>query len=191
MSRPLQTDLFQSDQALRAQMPDVRYVEGMVARPQPWFASLQSSLAWNPRYQSRLTASFGVTCGGQDGQRVNRRLPEFLQPLTDLVTRHFGFEPNNCLANYYPDGDHYIGFHSDQDTEQSRRTGVAILSLGSVREMVLRRIDHHRERYYYPLQPGSGFYMDDLLQKTWQHGMPRQPGRGPRISLSFRKIVPD
>ena len=70
-------------------------------------------------------------------------------------------------------------------------TGVAIFSLGAVREMVLRKIDNSQLRFAYALEPGSAFYMSDQIQSEWQHGIPKQRGCGPRISLSFRSLRPE
>ena len=116
-------------------------------------------------------------------------MPEFLLPLCQQIDGLFGYSPNNCLVNYYPDGNHYISFHSDQDTEMKAQTGVTIVSLGAVRTMVLRSIENPRARFYYPLQPGSAFFMEDALQAHWQHGVPKEAGKGPRISLSFRSLI--
>lgn len=189
MSYPLQSDLFSDDDSLLATLPDVAYQPDLVTEPEHWFFDLQSNLDWNPRYQSRLTASFGVGYRDDRGSRIDRDLPDFLMPLIARVSNRFGYVPNNCLVNFYPDGDHYISFHSDHDTDMAVGSGVTILSLGAVREMVLRRIDDQRDRYYYPLQPGSALFMSDASQKIWQHGIPRQRGCGPRISLSFRRIT--
>ena len=122
----------------------------------------------------------------REGTRRDRPMARFLLPLCEIVSARFGYFPNNCLVNYYPDGNHYISFHSDQDMEMKNRTGVTIVSLGSVRTMTLRRIDDPAIRRYYPLQPGSAFFMEDDVQKEWQHGVLKKAGAGSRISLSFR-----
>ena len=115
-------------------------------------------------------------------------MPAFLAPLCESIERAFGFYPNNCLVNSYPTGNHYISFHSDQNMEMKDQTGVAIVSLGAVREITFRKIEDHREKHYYVLQPGSAMFMTDNMQTEWQHGILKQSGAGHRISLSFRAL---
>ena len=186
----LQQSLYTADAG--SQEPDLTYVSEFVKNQEHWFEKLRSNLDWNNQYQSRKYHSFGVRYNSQSGENHVGVLPKFLTPVCDRIEQVFGYYPNNCLANYYPDGDHYISFHSDQDMDMTEHSGVTIVSLGAVRNMVLRRIDSHQSRFYYPLEPGSAFYMRDRIQKDWQHGVLKQAGAGPRISLSFRRLqVPE
>ena len=109
--------------------------------------------------------------------------------LCDLIQSRFGYRPNSCLINNYPNGDHYISYHSDRDMEMNEHTGVTILSLGTVREMAFRNMADPSVKHYYALQPGSAIYMDDIVQTEWQHGIPKTTTSGTRISLSFRSLI--
>ncbi|MYB34229.1 MAG: alpha-ketoglutarate-dependent dioxygenase AlkB [Gammaproteobacteria bacterium] len=167
----------------------IREIEDFLENPDGWFERFATGLAWNRRMRSRHTFTFGHVYDPGHGLRFIRNMPGYLEPLLEKMHRVFGFFPNNCLANYYPDGTHYIGFHSDQGEEMKSGAGVAIVSLGAVRTMVIRRIDNPDNKFFYPLKPGSVIYMKDEIQKTWEHGIPKQAGKGPRISLSFRHLV--
>ena len=164
------------------------YSKDFILNPEKWFNHLQAHTAWNHQYQSRKTATFGVTYNYRKGTLKRRPMPEFLQKLCRKIESEFNYLPNNCLINYYPSGDHYISFHSDQDMDMKAQSGVTIVSLGAIRNMVLRQISSNQNRHYYPLQPGSAFFMPDQLQKEWQHGVLKEAGAGPRISLSFRAL---
>ena len=116
-------------------------------------------------------------------------MPGFVLPVIDAVATRFGFLPNNCVANRYRNGDNTIGFHCDEGMLMRKGSGVVIMSLGHTRHIVLRRISRPKIRFHYALEPGSAFHMSDELQSEWQHGIVREPGAGPRISLSFRCLA--
>jgi len=173
--------------------PQIDYRERWLTGQKSLFEKMRDTLTWNTRFRSRATVSFGVSYTKAAGFTRKRPFPDYLQDIANQIEADLGYLPNNCLANYYPTGDHYISFHSDQDMDMQAHSGVAIVSLGSTRQMELRKIDNHRLRYAYPLAPGSLFYMEDALQKDWQHGILTQKNSGARISLSFRalKEAPD
>ena len=168
--------------------PAVQIVDSLIASHELLFQWLADNIEWTTRFKSRNSRSFGVSYHSGNGPRRDRALPAFLHTTASAIHDSFGFMPNNCLINDYPSGDNYISFHSDQDMEMNDHTGVVIVSFGEVREMVLRNIKEPGQRYHYPLPPGSGFYMTDALQQQWQHAIPKQPGRGRRISMSFRSL---
>ncbi len=185
---PRQQDLFSESNGAYPAPPDLRYFPDLISNSEQYFNYLLDTVNWNSQFKSRQTITFGESYNYRSGARRSRRMPPFLDPFRSAIKQNLDFSPNNCLVNYYPDGDHYISFHSDQDMEMKDDTGVAIISLGAVREMVLRRIDQPQVRFAYALEPGSAFFMSDHLQTEWQHGIPRQRGCGPRISLSFRSL---
>jgi alkylated DNA repair dioxygenase AlkB len=186
-----QINLFEKNGDETDPEPQVCYVPEFIGNHSIWFERLQSSLNWNCQYKSRKTATFGVSYNYKAGTKKVSAMPGFLEPVCEKIRIVFGYKPNNCLANYYPDGNHYISFHSDQDMEMKAQSGVTIVSLGAIRNMVLRSIQIPQLKYYYPLQPGSAFYMEDNLQKEWQHGVLKEAGAGARISLSFRSLIED
>jgi alkylated DNA repair dioxygenase AlkB len=100
-----------------------------------------------------------------------------------------GFVPNNCMLNFYEDGNSSMGFHSDSSEELEAGTGVAIVSLGSVRSLVFRSKADKAIEHDYPLQPGSLVGMTKEVQDHWLHAIPKIEGAGPRISLTFRSII--
>lgn len=189
MTTQLQYNLFQDQSDTRASEPGVKIVNNLVPDHQRWFAYLSESMHWKTGYKSRQYVTFGVSYNYKKGLKRNKAMPYWLLPICESVNNKFGFKPNNCLINNYPDGNHYISYHSDQDTEMKAQTGVAIISLGAIRQMSLRRIDNHSVRFHYPLTPGSALFMEDALQSEWQHGVLKQAGCGHRISLSFRCLI--
>ena len=112
-----------------------------------------------------------------------------LQPLCDRIARRLGFVPNNCLLNRYLDGESSMGFHSDSSQELADGSGVAIVSLGAERSIIFRAKADRALEFRYPLPAGGLLYMPQEIQSTWLHAIPKMPGAGERISLTFRAIV--
>lgn len=191
MAFQTQTSLFSREEEYPDTEPVVKYMPEFLEHHQDLFNYLQTTMSWNSRFKSRKTVTFGVAYNYKSGIKKVRDMPPFLDSICEQIRQRFKYTPNNCLVNYYPDGNHYISFHSDQDTEMKAQTGVCIISLGSLRNMAMRNIKNPRLRFYYPLQPGSVFFMEDAIQLEWQHGILREDAAGPRISLSFRSLISD
>ena len=103
---------------------------------------------------------------------------------------------NQSLVNWYQDGGHYIGFHSDDESQlaQSRRgeSLVFSISLGQEREFVLRpRKGTQGETVRLAMPTGCVVVMGGRCQKTHKHAVPKVAGAkgqrlGRRINLTFR-----
>ena len=100
-----------------------------------------------------------------------------------------GFKPNNCLVNYYLDGQAKMGYHSDQTDILEEGTGVVIVSLGTTRVIRYRSIVDKAIKNDIPLTPGSLLYMTSEMQKEWQHAIPKANTTEGRMSLTFRKLI--
>ena len=186
MLQSSQLDLFRIDEPIA---PEINHVDYFWAEHRDLFQFLLTNIQWDHKFQSRKTAMFGVSYGDDGDKYTFNHLPDFLIPLRDKIHECFGYQPNSCLINNYPSGGHYISYHSDKNMEMNQHTGVAIVSLGTMREMAFRKIQDPNVKCYYALQPGSALYMDDKVQASWQHGVPKTQRNGHRISLSFRSLV--
>ncbi|MBL8799058.1 MAG: alpha-ketoglutarate-dependent dioxygenase AlkB [Planctomycetia bacterium] len=96
---------------------------------------------------------------------------------------------NSLLLNLYRDGRDSIGLHTDAEPELGQNPVVASISLGAVREFVLKHIAT-RETLKYPLAHGSLLVMGGTSQHHWLHGVPKtKTVVGERINLTFRNIL--
>ena len=100
----------------------------------------------------------------------------------------FGFYPNNCLVNYYPNGDSTMGWHSDNTKGMEFGTGVAIFTIGGGREILFRDVLTHTDKFSVPLADNSLLYIANYTQLVYNHSIPKASTYLPRISLSFRKL---
>lgn len=145
--------------------------------------------------QPRLIAWFGDA-----GQRYSYSGIS-LEPLpwTDTLTKVRGVVQdlaherfNSVLLNYYRDHRDSMGFHSDDEKELGPTPVIASVSLGATRTFVLK----HKTRpelkpVRLELPSGSLLLMKGHTQKNWKHGIDKQSRPcGPRINLTFRRIIP-
>ena len=169
-------------------MNGIKYIERFIDQPETLFALLISTVKWDERMTARKTASFGKAYNySQIEYPYQAFLPE-LQQINEKLLATIGFEPNNCLVNYYLDGKSKMGYHSDQTDILETGTGIAIVSLGETRILKFREIANHDSSFSYELEPGSLIYMTQQIQKEWQHAIPASDTENSRISLTFRRI---
>ena len=152
------------------------------------FNQILAETHWDERMKARKTASFGIPYNYSQIQYAFQPFPDNLEIVRRKMKSVIGFEPNNCLMNFYPDGGSSMGFHSDTATGRQKGTGVAIISLGAQRNMVLQQKSNRDIETVIQLNPGSLIYLDDETQKNWLHAIPKADNAAARISLSFRAI---
>ncbi|MFN3650244.1 MAG: alpha-ketoglutarate-dependent dioxygenase AlkB family protein [Armatimonadota bacterium] len=169
--------------------PAVQLFEQFVEHPDELLAQLVAETEWDERMRARLTASFGVPYNYSGMSYPPVPMPPALTALCHCIEARVGYRPNNCLVNYYRTGDSTMGFHSDSIAELEPGTGVAVVSLGAERVLRFRQIADKSVQCDYSPPPGSLLYMPPEVQLAWKHGVPEQPGSGPRISLTFRQLA--
>jgi alkylated DNA repair dioxygenase AlkB len=92
-----------------------------------------------------------------------------------------------CL---YRDGRDSVAWHGDTTGRSARHdTMVAILSLGSPRNLMLRPRAGGHETLRFPLGHGDLIVMGGSCQRTWEHAVPKTAKPvGPRVSVQFRPV---
>jgi alkylated DNA repair dioxygenase AlkB len=168
----------------------VTFIEDFFPDSQALFEHYRFSIPWNENMISRKTACYGEPYDySEQMYDFQPLLPEMVQ-ISKEIQLKFGFEPNNCLLNYYENGQAKIGYHADTTTMLVPNTGIAVLSLGGTRTFRFRKIDEKDLKINYLLKEGSLIYMTYEMQSILQHGiMPENTEEG-RISLTFRKMIP-
>ncbi|AZC17782.1 MULTISPECIES: alpha-ketoglutarate-dependent dioxygenase AlkB [Pseudomonas] len=167
--------------------PDIDFVASFIPDPLALFEQLKASVSWDERMRARKTASFGLPYDYSQISYPAVPMPEMLERLCPAIEQLLGFRPNNCLLNFYPDGQSSMGFHSDANEQLVPGTGVVVISLGHARSMLFKH-KQSGQIHEYNLGAGSLLHMSDALQTQWLHAIPKAPGAGERISLSFRQL---
>jgi len=146
-----------------------------------------------PYLQPRLSAWHGDLSYSYSGIRLEP-LPwtAVLRQLRQRVESLTGRDFNTVLLNYYRDENDSMGMHSDDERELGNRPAIASLSLGEVRDLVLKhRFRKDLDTVKLPLTAGSLLLMQGDTQRYWRHGINKLRRRcGPRLNLTFRKIIP-
>ena len=170
-------------------MEGILFVENFIEKPNELFENLKMNVTWDERMTARKTASFGKA---YNYSQIEYPFQEFLTELKKInqkVSKIIGFEPNNCLINYYLDGKSKMGYHSDQIDILEPRTGIAIISVGAVRTLKFRNILNRELFESYELTEGSLIYMTQEVQEIWQHSIPESKTEAGRISITLRKMI--
>lgn len=165
----------------------ITFIEKFIENPETLFTHLQG-IAWDERMQARKTASFGIAYNYSQISYPETPLPNELQDVIQKMSAIVGFEPNNCLINYYLDGKSKMGFHSDQTDILFENTGIGIVSLGAERILRFRNIANPEIIIDFVLPSGSLIYMTQKVQSKWVHAIPKSDTDQGRMSLTFRKI---
>lgn len=97
---------------------------------------------------------------------------------------------NNCLINYYRDGDDYIGPHSDAENSLYENSPIITFTIGCKRRFKLSLKDRV-EGTNLDLNPENGtlIIMGGTTQKTHLHSLPKTKRcKTKRISITMRCI---
>ena len=138
--------------------------------------------------RARKTASFGAPYNYGQMNYPARDFPAQIAAMLPRLETKIGWMPNNCLVNYYADGDSTMGFHADATEILQDATGVAIVSLGDERALTFKNIADKSVKFEQPMPAGSLLLMSAQTQSAWLHGILKQSGAGPRMSLTFRRL---
>ena len=90
------------------------YRKDFILNSEELFSFLQEEVDWDRRMKARLTASFGKAYNYSQMSYPFQEMPALLKDICEKIQEAMGYEPNNCLINYYLDGKSKMGFHSDQ-----------------------------------------------------------------------------
>ena len=112
-------------------------------------------------------------------------IPSILQLFIDYVNE---LEPeynyNGILVNWYKDGSHYIGKHSDDERGLIKNSPIYCFSFGQERNFV---VDNKEERYVYTLPNNSLIVMGGECQKYYKHSITKtKKACSARISVTLR-----
>jgi alkylated DNA repair dioxygenase AlkB len=161
------------------------------------FAQLRAETPWQQE-RSRMGPFPRLTAWYADAGLVYRysgvthqaiEWTEALAQIRHAVEAAAGTPFNSVLLNFYRDGQDSIGYHADDEPELGVNPVIASISLGSVRQFVLKH-KKRGEKITYQLAHGSLLVMGGTCQHHWMHGLPKTKAAvGERINLTFRHIV--
>lgn len=119
-------------------------------------------------------------------------IPNTLHYLLDYVNSlHYGTF-NQMLINWYENGHHYIGLHSDDETQLVPNSPILSISIGATRRFRIKsKLTSYNKNVM--LDNKSVVVMGGHFQKEFQHTVPKISGPsglnvGRRINITFRQF---
>jgi alkylated DNA repair dioxygenase AlkB len=117
--------------------------------------------------------------------------PKLLHDLTELMdeitkeihSSHSGY--NFILCNYYPNGNAYIGYHSDDESDYIEGACIGSLSFGASRDFLIKNKENN-ETHKISLNDGDVLIMEPGFQQIYKHSIPKRANAEGRINLTFR-----
>ena len=96
---------------------------------------------------------------------------------------------NSVLLNWYRDGNDYLNWHSDDESELGDSPIIASINFGETRDFLIRRSDNPAKKITIPLKHGTLLIMRGEIQQYWQHSIPkRKRVKKSRFNLTFRYV---
>jgi alkylated DNA repair dioxygenase AlkB len=144
----------------------------------------------NPAVQHRNIGFFSNNSIGYQysGQLAkSKKLTKSLKELLDFVNNKLNSDFNGILINEYPNGEHYIGKHSDDEKALSN-VGIVSISYGASRKFRIRNKETNKIVMDIPTSSNEILIMGGDFQKEFTHEIPIEKKiKDKRISFTFRK----
>lgn len=164
-------------------------VPGWLAGADSVFSALFDSARWRQRDRlmwGNLVPEPRLSAGWKEG-RVADVAPVLVDARRALSAR-YGVEFNSGGLNLYRDGRDSVAWHRDKIAKSIAEPLVGILTLGATRRFLVRPLGGGKSIRF---EPAAGDLMmtGGLMQREWEHTVPKTAEAGPRISVTFRHSV--
>ncbi len=142
---------------------------------------------WSMSYERDYKYS-GVNHKGKD--LPDNEAGVILRKIKQSIQDGSEFLYNQTLINWYQDGSHYIGKHSDNEKDLNEKAPIYSISIGETRIFRIRYKDNSKEYEDFELTNGSLFVMGGDFQKELTHEVPKtkKPLKS-RINITFRSFI--
>lgn len=179
------------------------------------FEDLMSSVSWVDGHTNRGKLNRKVAYIGEEGRKfrysgtggVSTGWDPNVKKVRDYLAKVYGVEYNFCLANYYPDGQSSIGWHSDSLRDLVPGSTITSVSYGATRGFLVKPKKSMVKEGKVPDYPMTKLNLEDtdVLVMSYQmhqhllHSVPKRVNVAPftlsdgstttaRISLTFRVV---
>jgi alkylated DNA repair dioxygenase AlkB len=141
-----------------------------------------------PRYQQLfgdITYSFsGISIPPQPLDN------KFMQKVLEFVNARETYHYSGILVNWYPDGEHYIGAHSDDERDLVKGAPIYSFSYGASRTFRFHEKTGGSKVIDIPLDDGTMVAMCGDCQKEFKHSVPKTKScKNMRINLTVRAFA--
>lgn len=145
------------------------------------------------RVQPRLTAFLGDEHAAYHAEGFTLKAQYWTVPLLSIKTKlEAKFETlfNECLLNYYRDGNDYMGWHRDNAHALGEYPVIVTVSFGATRIFQFRDYKEKVPVVSLELEHGSVLLVKKQTQEFWEQRLPKTTlPVMPRINLTFRLML--
>jgi alkylated DNA repair dioxygenase AlkB len=159
---------------------------------------LVSNISWQQGVEPRETAYFGpdYTYSGLSKKQI-QECPPILNDLQRIVNETFKLNTNSILLNHYKNGQHSVGWHSDNEPELGLNPTIVSVSLGQSRDLLFKEKssnfkDHNEHLFSVKNTHGMVLIMGGETQSHFLHCVPKiadQNHANSRINITMRLVT--
>jgi alkylated DNA repair dioxygenase AlkB len=144
-----------------------------------------------PRWQQAYGKTYSFASMEEEAKPLTKQLQKYIDwANTNEINKGRPGGLNGILINWYEDGEHYIGWHSDNTTWLDDESSIYTISLGAKRTFKIREKKDKKNVTNYELDNNDFLIMGGEFQKYYQHHLPkRKRCKESRISITIRKFV--
>lgn len=175
------------------------YLDKYIEWPDGPFVYLWGNLPWikhddAPRRECWMN-DYGLdyTYGQGAGERTYTPSPwnKYIDSVRNKLNVDYNTTFDCCFVNGYEHSRHALGWHADDSPEMDHDHPIAVVSFGAARNIMFRPKDRSTSPETVMLDTGSLLMMLPGMQRDWEHKIPKASSEkcGPRLSLTFRKLV--
>lgn len=142
-----------------------------------------------PRYTNNYGIDYRFSGAIHKASPTPKEINEIIQNLQNIVVNDNNSLLNGCLVNWYADGNHYIGLHSDSEKDIYTNSPILTLSLGATRtfKLIPKKFTQTQHRKELKVNNGDLLIMGGTTQSTHKHTIPKtKKCNDKRISITMR-----
>ena len=134
-----------------------------------------------PRFQQ----AYGIDYAFSGNVATSLPIPTIFENYLEYFSNKYNFKFNMLLLNWYENGEHYIGMHSDNEKQMVENSPVETITLGETRKFKIQN-KTTKEIETFHIKNNEFFVMGGTFQKTHKHGIPKEKNKSGRISITMR-----
>ncbi|AYV84472.1 MAG: alkylated DNA repair dioxygenase [Hyperionvirus sp.] len=144
---------------------------------------IMGKVIYTPRWQQSYGKNYKFSGMDHPAMEVPKG---YTEKLLKWVCDHSGKNYSQVLINWYADGNHYIGWHSDDERDLVDNSDIYSFSFGESRDFIIKsKKKDFKETFN--VKNNSLIIMCGETQKYYLHSVPKRvKSRGRRINITFR-----
>lgn len=137
-----------------------------------------------PRYQESYGQDYFYSGKNHKAREITH---PYLKKLMKWICKDSGKKYQQLLINWYENGQHYIGAHSDDEKQLVKNSAIYSFSFGNARDFVIQsRKGISVYRKVIQMENNTLLIMKGEMQSYYKHSVPKRANTKRRINITFR-----